>query len=275
MVKVMAKISVFDVGYCTHPACMVMCGGGLKSAKFPSRAYLLEVKNRLWLWDTGYADHFIRSTARGVYRLYPQVTPVHFQSDQVLIRQLQHRNVAVDKLQGVIISHFHGDHIAGLRDFPDVPVYCSEPGWCYYQNLSGLNAVRKAFVPGLIPEDFSHRVRYVEQFSQQPLPNVLAPFSNGWKLPGSEGEVFLVPLPGHARGQIGAFVHTDEGWTLLAADAAWVPENYTQLKLPSPLARLIMDNYAQFLETLHQLHALHRNGKVEIRLCHESQTHDD
>ena len=101
------------------------------------------------------------------------------------------------------------------------------------------------------------------------LPAQLAPFECGYLLPESNGEIILVPLPGHAAGHIGAFVLTDNGWTLLAGDAAWAPANYRELRGPSPLAHLVMSDSHAYYHTLGQLHQLWQNGVVEIRLCHE------
>lgn len=39
----MAKVTVFEVGYCTHIGCMALRGAGFRVCKFPARAYLLEV----------------------------------------------------------------------------------------------------------------------------------------------------------------------------------------------------------------------------------------
>ncbi|MGO4814936.1 hypothetical protein AB4156_36115 [Cupriavidus sp. 2MCAB6] len=120
-----------------------------------------------------------------------------------------------------------------------------------------------------MPADFEQRVGFVEVFGRQPLPAALTPFHQGYALPDSAGEVFLVELPGHAAGHLGAFVHTPEGWVLLASDAAWSPTSYRELIGPSPIANLIMENPRTYHATLRQLHALHRNGQVEIRLTHE------
>ena len=63
----MASITAFRVGHCTHPSCMVLKGSGLASRCFPSRAYLIETRAGLYLWDTGYAEHFRAATSKGVY----------------------------------------------------------------------------------------------------------------------------------------------------------------------------------------------------------------
>lgn len=263
----MAVLQSYSTGYCRQIAGMAQQGAGLALRRFPARAYAIAVKNRLWLWDTGYSRHFAACTSGGIFRLYPRLTPVHFEEHEALAAQLKGQGAMPPV--GLILSHFHADHIAGLRDFPQVTPYCSAAAWQELRDLSGWRALRHAFIPALLPDDFAKRVRFVETFAQRPLPADLAPFTHGWELPESDGEVFLISLPGHARGQLGAFVRTADGWNLLAADAAWTPENYRELCEPAFLARFVMDDYPEYRQTLGRLRQLHKNGQVRILLCHE------
>jgi len=64
-------------------------------------------------------------------------------------------------------------------------------------------------------------------------------------------------------------VLTAEGWTLLASDAAWAPQSYRELRGPSRLAHLLMDDTKAYYQTLRNLQQLQLGGKVSIRLCHE------
>ncbi|WP_180298979.1 hypothetical protein [Snodgrassella alvi] len=68
-----------------------------------------------------------------------------------------------------------------------------------------------------------------------------------------------------------AFVATDNGWTLLASDAAWSHLNYQQMRLPLKLANLIMDNPRAYVTTLQALQQLHQGGAATIHLSHEGQ----
>lgn len=265
----MANITPFEAGYCTHPGCMALKGAGLRVCRFPARSWLLEVGERRWLWDTGYASWFERCTREGIFQIYRRVTPVYFDPAESMVRQLHSCGIGAGDLQGIILSHFHADHIAGLRDFPGVPFIASGEGWQQTRGLRGFAALRQGFVPGLIPETFESSLRTIERFERQALPAELAPFTEGYVLPDSNGEIFLLPLPGHASGHIGAFVQTDDGWTLLASDAAWAPANYRELRGPSRLTHLIMANPASYYRTLEQLHQLWLGGKVTILLCHE------
>jgi glyoxylase-like metal-dependent hydrolase (beta-lactamase superfamily II) len=265
----MAKVTAFRVGHCTHPSCMALKGSGLKSACFPSRAYLIEARQGLYLWDTGYADRFRQATSKGIYNLYAWTTPVSFDAHESLQGQLKAFGVHPSEIGTLILSHFHGDHVAGMRDFPSARLLCSAPCWEAVRRLSGFGAVRKAFVPELLPTDISERLSFVEKYPESALPAQLHPFTVGRDLTGT-GEIFVVDLPGHVAGHIGAFVLEDEGWTLLASDAAWMPESYQQLRGPSELSFIIQDSRSEYYRTLRKLHALHLSGNASIRISHES-----
>lgn len=269
----MVKITALDVGFCTHPACVALKGAGLRERAFPARCYVLDTSRGVFLWDTGYAEHFRTATADGIYRLYAKVTPVHFNCQDALVGQLAARGMVPHDVRGVLLSHFHGDHIAGLKDFPGVPVWCAQEGWARVKDRRGLSALRRGFLPSLVPDDVESRLRFFETTHPRPLPEALQPFEYGHDVLGT-GELFTVPLPGHADGHTGLFVQADDGWHLLAGDAAWAPEGYRDLRGPSELSFLIQTSRTAYYATLERLHRLHRHGMVRIHLSHES-THDD
>lgn len=265
----MARITVFEAGHCTHPGCVAVRGGRWGACVFPARAYLIEAGDTRWLWDTGYANHFHDHTRSGVFAWYRRVTPVVFEPRQAVVAQLRAVGLAPRDLTGVVLSHFHADHIAGLRDCQGTRFICHGGGWQLVRRLRGWRALRHAFVPGLMPDDFEARVAAVEGFESIALPASLSPFCTGWALPGTGGEVVVVELPGHAAGHLGAFVDTPEGWVLLASDAAWSPRSYREGVGPSRLAHLIMDDSRAYENTLHRLQRLHQVGHARIWLTHE------
>ncbi|MDR2207755.1 MAG: MBL fold metallo-hydrolase [Azoarcus sp.] len=265
----MATITVFEAGYCTHPACMVVRGAGMAICRFPARAYLIETTRGRWLWDTGYSSHFLDHTRQGIFAWYRRITPVHFNAEEAVAHQLRERGLFAQDLTAIILSHFHGDHIAGLRDLRPAPIWLSGAGWSATRSLRGIGALRKGFVPGLIPPDFECSLTMIETFEQIELPRELAPFTHAYAAPGADGELLIVELAGHAAGHLGAFVATANGWILLASDAAWSPLAYRERAKPSRLAHFIMENPAQYYETLHKLNQLYRQGGVNIYLTHE------
>jgi glyoxylase-like metal-dependent hydrolase (beta-lactamase superfamily II) len=245
----------------------VLKGAGLASRCFPSQAYLIETRAGLVLFDTGYAERFGAATSRGVYRLYPAITPVAFEPEQALVRQLAARGIAAHDIRTVVLSHFHADHMAGLRDFPRAAIVASAAGWDAVRGKTGLAALAQAFLPQLLPGSFEQRLLPAEACRRVALPAILAPFTTAFDVLGT-GEVLAVPLPGHAPGHLGAFVHTEAGWTLLAADAAWASEAYTELRGPSELTFLFQHSRRAYYATLGRLATLHRGGGARIALTH-------
>ena len=247
---------------------MVLKGSGLQSRCFPSRAFLIETKIGPVLWDTGYAARFADAVSYGVYRAYGLVTPVEFNESDSLVKQLARAGLNRADMKHVVMSHFHADHIAGLKDFPAAIIYACAHGWHFHKNLGGIGAVRRAFLPDLMPATMSSQLAYVQQLPEKPLPAALFPFRTGYDLTGTD-EVFIVELPGHAVGHLGAFVKTDAGWTLIASDASWTAEGYRELRGPSELTFLVQHSRSLYYESLRKIHLLHRGGAVSVELTHE------
>lgn len=263
----MARMRSFIVGHCTHPECVVVRGGAFRSREFPARAWLIESAGRRILWDTGYAPHFF-TQATGIYRLYAAVTPVHLEDAESLDVQLHGAGIPKESIDTVVLSHFHADHVAGVVDFPQAALLASQDAWDSIEGVTGLKALLRAHIPGLVPEQAMSRAQVLECVPHVVLPEELRPFERGWEI---APDVIGVELPGHARGHIGAFVRTDAGWELLASDAAWDPIAYKSLRGPSALAFLIQDDKKEYFETLRKLQALHQKG-IPIHLSHEPRS---
>jgi glyoxylase-like metal-dependent hydrolase (beta-lactamase superfamily II) len=131
--------------------------------------------------------------------------------------QLKELGVDPTEVAWIVVSHFDPDHIGGLHDFPDARVVCSRNAWSEVAGRSGLDALRHRLLPGLLPEDLAARLLLLSD----PRGPRIGPFDNSLDLFG-DGSVRIVSLPGHAPGQLGAFVHVEgTGEVLLCADACW------------------------------------------------------
>lgn len=118
------------------------------------------------------------------------MTPVYFDPAQSLVTQLRKQGYVNRDIHGLILSHFHADHIAGLRDFSDLTFICSGDGWHKTRELRGVAALRQAFIPGLIPENFESSLQFIESFPQQMLPSELAPLRAVSPCPAAKGRSF-------------------------------------------------------------------------------------
>ena len=117
--KIPVKFDLLKVGHCQHPECIAMRGGARKAIYFPALVGLLEHPHHgLMLYDTGYSQHYFESTAKFPECPYRLVTPVTLPPKERLLQQLEERGIHPTDIERSFISHFHADHIAGLKDFP-------------------------------------------------------------------------------------------------------------------------------------------------------------
>jgi glyoxylase-like metal-dependent hydrolase (beta-lactamase superfamily II) len=268
------KLSIMQAGFCTHPEHIVLRGGRWQGIPFPAMFALIEhPSSGPMLFDTGYSFRFFDETQRYPNKLYAQITPVTLREDQVAVCQLEARGIRPEDIERVFISHFHADHVAALGDFAKARYTYFAHGYDAVRSLRGLAALKNAYLPGLIPADFVDRSVAVSMADRAALPPEYAPFTQGIDI-FSDESVIAVELPGHAAGQMGLFVRTDDGDTyLLAADACWLARAYQENRPPHGLANVLFSDAYAYRETLANLHEYHqRQARVHIIPSHCAET---
>lgn len=271
-------VRLFQSGQCRHLEFVTLRGGSWAPVTFPALWAVLEhpEQGRI-LVDTGYAPRLLEACRQWPFSLYPILTPLEIDPAQSAAEQLRRGGVDPEDIRHVIITHFHGDHIAGLRDFPRAQFHCAAEAWEGVRRLHGWAAVRRGFVPAMLPDDFEARLAAFDLSRVAVQANGL----RGFDLFG-DGSLLLTPLPGHARGQAGVWVtegrmseQEHSAPHFLVADAVWHSAAVRELRLPNFLARLVTDNWRAYQETvcrLHQLHAENPNVRILPFHCRETAT---
>lgn len=252
MMKVFNWIST---GYCTALEAIAQRGGGFHEIEFPAHFGLLQHEQLgPVLFDTGYSMRFFEATQVYPYKLYQKATPVFTSPEQSAVAQLKRMGIEPESVQHILLSHFHGDHVCGLKDFPNARFYCHREALEELKAKDGFRAVSAGLLPDLFPSDFESRCVLLDESNALYDPY----FGHKWDVFGDQS-VEMVYLPGHGRGQIGARFTVDDRQVFLVADAAWLGVAITEGKLPLPVVRLFFDNWAAYKKTLNALRAYHKN----------------
>lgn len=253
----LVELTLFAAGYCRHPEFFTMRGGAWRPVPFPAGfALICHPQHGYILFDTGYSRRFVEETRRLPQLLYRMITPVVFREEDGAVSQLGRKGIQAEEIGLIMLSHFHADHTAGLRDFPQARFIYKREAYAAVNKLSPFAAVKAGYLSGLLPEDFVERSVFMEDVSPYPLPATF-PFKHGYDLFG-DGSLVAVDLPGHAAGQTGLLLRTAEGEVFLCADAVWSSRAFQEDRKPHPAARIIMADAGEYGESFRKLIRLHR-----------------
>lgn len=261
------KISFLQAGYCTHPERAVYTKGSWRPVVFPAAVAVIEhPRHGVILFDTGYSERFFAATREFPNRIYRWITPVFLDEGTTARPQLEKLGIQEGDVRHIVLSHFHADHVGGVSDFRRATFHFSRECHDEIRNLRGFSALRKGFLPALLPDDFLERSQSFE-FGNA-IPNELQGFGGAKDLFG-DGSLWLVSLPGHTEGHTGLFVRTQDKDYFLVGDACYLRENYLNDEPSSAVTRLIISSFADYRKTLTKLHDHHLNHKKSVIVpCH-------
>jgi glyoxylase-like metal-dependent hydrolase (beta-lactamase superfamily II) len=241
------SLEIFASGYCEAHDKVANPRYGKGTAKFYATWALIHMpKVGYVLFDTGYSPHFQTATQPFPERFYRWMTPVFLEESETAVAILARKGIAEKDIKYVIISHFHADHIAGLKDFPSATFICSEAALAEIKVLKGIKAVSKGIVHGLFPADFYERVQTIEQFADK--IEITKEGIETYYLFKNE-QFKLVNVSGHARGMLGFVWDTEAQKIFFGTDASWSYDTYQQGILPLPIVKLFFDSWTDFVET--------------------------
>jgi len=259
------KVNFFSAGYCTHPEKIVIKDGSSKSTRFFATFALIEHPERgLMLFDTGYSERFYTETKYFPFNIYAKITPVYFKEENSSVFQLKQLGINPDDIKLIILSHFHADHIGGVKDFPNAEFLCYKSAYEEIKGKKNLPALKKGFLPGLLPGDFESRLKFADSLNKINISGDYSPFESGFDVFGDRS-LITVDVSGHSKSQLGLFIKTGENIYFLVGDACWLSKSYREFILPHPIANIAFSDKKEYLSTLKKLYELHKK-RTDIKI---------
>jgi N-acyl homoserine lactone hydrolase len=187
------------------------------------------------LFDTGFGSQVDAHVARLDFLLR---STAHYRKAATVAQQLKAAGIEPRRLQAVVLTHAHWDHVSGLPDLPGVPVWVTQPELEFIRGDHRSTALARSFGD---------------------LPYVTYGFPNGPYLGFrtsrdvyGDGSVVLVPAAGHTPGSIIAFITLPSGAKYaLVGDLVWQKEGIElPAERPWPIRLLVDSNSAHVRESI-------------------------
>lgn len=230
--------------------------GSGPALRFPAGWALIEhPRHGAVLFDCGYGAAARAAMRRSLRRIYRHAIHACSAAHTDAASLLRQRGLRCEDIGTVVLSHFHPDHIGGLAPFANARFVVHAAAWRQVERGGWFGLLHAQIWKELLPADFVARLQLLDERGRRGLDGDLATLGGeGWDLFG-DGSLFALPLPGHARGQIGLALRTHDGErAILAADAFWRREQLDLgLDLPWLTRLLAMDDASVYRDTLRRL----------------------
>ncbi|OJJ19349.1 hypothetical protein BKI52_21290 [marine bacterium AO1-C] len=249
------KLYLNYAGHCLAKESEAIQGGRKQKIKFHALWGLIEHPEKGWiLYDTGYTPRFYEATSSYPSKIYAQLVKTTIEEHNTVKAQLAAQGISHLDIRHIIITHFHSDHVGGLRDFPNAQFYASRKALDYTLSLSSMFAFSKGVLKELLPDDLAERTTLIDEICSKVIHPILGEMYDLFE----DGSLYLVPLPGHAAGQIGVLLETPKRPYFLIADACWLKKSYEEMVLPNPIVKLFFHSWSDFKASLHKIHRYHQ-----------------
>jgi glyoxylase-like metal-dependent hydrolase (beta-lactamase superfamily II) len=264
------RVMFLNAGYCRQSGYLAARSHWHWDRFYAVLVYLEHPIHGPALIDTGYSEHFFRATRRLPQCVYRWLTPPTLDPHINARAILQAQGIDPDSIRTLFVSHFHGDHIAGLRCFPHAQfVYRADS----LQSLLHENIyqqIRHGFLADLLPADFRARGIELREDQLHPGTGVWSEFRmfDYW----NDGSLILVDLPGHGQGHTGYILQTQAAQIFYVVDASWDMQALEQRRTLPWLSRGFQFAYADYVETQSKLRRLLCEPTLTLLACHCPRT---
>ena len=238
------KLYAFTCGTVTGEFGRLM-EGGEGDITLPVPVFLIEHPKGQALFDTGLHPDCRRDPAGRLGARLAGLFRIGFQPGEEVSERLEAIDRDPSKIDLVINSHFHFDHVGGNALINNATLLVQRREWD--AGMDPDTAARRGFNPRDF--DLGHKLRLVD----------------GEHDVFGDGSVVCLPTYGHTPGHQSLRVRHDGGEVVLAADACYFCRTLRERRLPR-----YVDDRQGMLASLDRLEALERGG-ARIFLGHDPE----
>ncbi|WP_374619122.1 MBL fold metallo-hydrolase [Devosia sp.] len=226
---------------------------------------MLDPAGRPVLIDTGYGPRATEMPGRSaMLRFYGRVLGPQLVREELPLAVLARHGYGAGDVAQIVLTHFHPDHVAALRDFPAARILASGAAWRRIAAMRRHQQLRHAVFAELLPPDLAARLDPLEE-----RPEVAAPLGLGTgRDVFGDGNCIAIELPGHALGHFGLVWPKRERPLLYAVDTQWLSAAVLEERLPRGAARLVYADEDRMRESAARVRRFAEAGG-EVLFCHE------
>ena len=186
-------------------------GAVFEPAYMVAHCLLVELPAGLLLVDTGLGRADIADPGKRLGTLFTLSMGLKRDFYGTAFARIRALGYKPEDVRDIVVTHLDLDHAGGLPDFPDARVHVYDTELRAMEDRLTTNERLRYRTP-----HFAHGPKWVRH---EVTGDLWFGFEAVRALPGTDGDVFLVPLIGHTRGHAGVAVRTGSGWLLHAGDA--------------------------------------------------------
>lgn len=254
--KKIKKISLYECGYCENNLELILKNEKRKIIKFPALCVLFEHKKfGNILFDTGYSNLIYENGI--ISKIYNFFNKTTFEESDLIVNKLKDK-----KINKIIISHAHPDHIGALRYFDNYELITTKEVFHTLEQPKLKNLVFR----NMIPDKFL-KVKILKEKTKDKILSKY--FKEIYDILGDKS-ILGIRLDGHSNGQLGLYI--PEYKILFATDSSWGKDLNNKIEKMKLIPRLIQNDYNKYIKNIKLLEKLKKDYKdIKIIYSHEKQ----